>query len=332
MFNFVFDQKDKNMKHLTEAQRYTISVLLSQGFNQKKIAEAIGVCKSTICRELKRNSNNRGVWSRTQAAMCVAVRKERYNKVRKFTSSVEKFVKEHLKLHWSPEQIVGYCKKHDIPMVSVERIYQYIRADKDGGGMLYKLCRHKLKHRKRSLLSQNKIKNRVSIDERPAEADGTRFGDWEMDLIVGPNNKDAMITFVERMTGFTIIEELPNGKKAKELSQIAIKALFPYIGRIKSITTDNGSEFACHEHIAKKLKTKIYFTHPYSSWEKGLIEYTNKLYRQYIPKKTSFKNFNKQKIKEIQYEINKRPRKKLNFSSPLEVFFSLCNKKVAFRC
>ena len=168
-------------------------------------------------------------------------------------------------------------------------------------------------------------KDRVSIDLRPPEADGTRFGDWEMDLIIGKGNKDAMLTLVERSTGFSIIENLPYGKNSRELSKVVVRALLPYKQFIKTITTDNGGEFADHKTIARKLNTQIYFAHPYSSWEKGLIEYTNKLYRQYIPKDAKFKDYNNQQIKNIQYEINNRPRKKLNFAPPKQMFFVSLN-------
>lgn len=314
------------MSHLNREQRYTISVMYQNKFTQKEIAKAIGKDKSVVSREISRNKSTKGRYSFSYAEMCVKLKKERYKKERKFTHSVQATVDKYLNKHWSPEQIVGYCKKNNISIVSVERIYQYIRKDKINGGDLYKLCRHRLKHRKRPVGKSSPIKDRVSIDERPVEANGSRFGDWEMDLIVGPNNQDAMLTLVERSTGFSLIDKLPYGKNAKELSKVVVRNLFPYIGTIKTITTDNGKEFADHKYIAKKLKTKIYFAHPYSSWEKGLIEYTNKLYRQFIPKKINFKEYNIQTIKEIQYKINARPRKKLDYISPTEKFFVILNE------
>ncbi|MFI3239333.1 MAG: IS30 family transposase [Bacteroidales bacterium] len=277
------------MKHLTREQRYTISVMLKQNYKQIEIARAIGKSKSVISREIKRNSNERGFYSFTTAQMYVDVRKERYCRPRKFTKEVKARVEEYLQQRWSPDQIVGYCKLHKQEMVSCEMIYKYIREDKRQGGVLYTYCRHNLKHRKRAVGGcSTRIKDRVSIEERPKAADGTRFGDWEMDLIIGKANKDAMLTLVERKTGFTIIENLPNGKDSKALSKTVCRVLFPYRAFVKTITTDNGSEFADHKTISKRLNTQIFFAHPYSSWEKGLIEYTNKLYRQYIPKKTCF--------------------------------------------
>ncbi|MDR0713793.1 MAG: IS30 family transposase, partial [Bacteroidales bacterium] len=166
------------------------------------------------------------------------------------------------------------------------------------------------------------IKNRVSIEQRPEIVDTKgRFGDWEIDTVVGENNKGAIVTIVERKTAFMMMEKLEHGKNAKKLTETVIRMLLAYKKHVHSITGDNGTEFADHEAIAKALKTQFFFTHPYSSWEKGLIENTNKLIRQYIPKKANLDNFNQQQIKQIQYKINNRPRENLNFYSPKEIFF-----------
>ena len=178
-----------------------------------------------------------------------------------------------------------------------------------------------MKHRKRPVGGHMPIKDRTSIDERPPEAGGTRHGDWEMDLSAGADNKGAMVTLVERSTGFTMIRKLEKGKDAKGVSQTVYRMLLPYKRDVKTITTDNGPEFADHKWQEKVLDTKIYFAHPYCSWEKGLVEYTNKLYRQYIPKKSYFKDFKDIQIKEYQHKINAIPRKKLEFRTPLEVFY-----------
>ena len=297
-------------------------MMYKQGFAQKVIAGTINKDRSVVSRELKRNRNDKGEYTFTHAQMLADVRKERLSKERTFTGEVKNRVNRYMrKWQWSPEQIVGYCELHGYAMVSVERIYQYIRKDKENGGDLYKNCRHQLKHRKRPVGRHIPIKDRVSIDERPAAADGTRYGDWEMDTIVGPGNKDAMLTLVERSQGFSIITKLPKGKDAQGVLEAAYRELLPYKGYIRSITTDNGTEFAKHKELAEALGTKIYFAHPYSSWEKGLIEYTNKLYRQYIPKGGTFDNYTEKQIKQIQYKINARPRKKLGFKTPVQTFF-----------
>ena len=139
------------------------------------------------------------------------------------------------------------------------------------------------------------------------------WDDWEMDTIVGPRNKDAMLTLVERSQGFSIITKLPKGKDSEGVLKAAYRELLPYMGYIRSITTDNGTEFAMHRELAEMLGTKIYFAHPYASWEKGLVEYTNKLYRQYIPKGANFDNYTEEQIKQIQYKI-----KSINLETPPE--------------
>ena len=310
------------MSHITREQRYAISAMYNAGYQQKEIAAAIGKHKSVISRELKRNRDSKGRYSGKSAQEIVEARKKRLSKRRKFTPEVKNRIERYMRQNqMSPEQIVGYCKNKGYNMVSVERIYQHIREDKEEGGDLYKHCRHHLKHRKRPVGQHFPIKDRVSIDERPAEADGKRFGDWEMDLIVGAGNKGAMVTLVERSTGHTLIRKLPNGKDAKGVCAAVIAMLIPYKKHVLTITTDNGPEFAEHKRLAKALDTKVYFAHPYCSWEKGLIEYTNKLYRQYIPKGANFDDFSDQDIKHIQYKINKRPRKKLGFKTPKLCFY-----------
>jgi IS30 family transposase len=284
--------------------------------------------KSSIYREIKRNATKRGVYSANYAQMLSDGNKERFKCTRKFESQIKKNVDKYIgEEQWSPKQIVGYCKNFNIPMVSHERIYQYVRLDKANGGKLYENMRHKLKHRKRPVSGRHVvIKNKVFIDERPAIINNKdRFGDWEIDTIVGKENKGAIVTIVERTTGFFMMKRLPHGKACKGLSEELISMLLPYKKHIHSITADNGSEFADHKTITKKLEAKVYFAHPYSSWERGLSEYTNKLIRQYIPKKTIFKNLNDEEIQAIQVKINRRPREKLGFKTPVEIFYKLAS-------
>ena len=315
----------QDMSQLTAQQRYTIAQLLKQGKTQKEIALTIEKDKSVVSREIKRNSNKDGTYTATGAQMKADKRKRRLRSYRTFTSEMERIIKLFLTKHqWSPEQIVGHCKNKDIPMVSVERIYQFIREDKECDGSLYKHCRHNLKHRKRPVgKNSGPIKDRVFIDDRPKEANGERFGDWELDLIVGPNNQGAMVTLVERNTLMTLIRKLPNGKKAEDVANAVFSMLAPYRrhNAVLTITTDNGSEFALHKEIAKALNVDIYFAHPYCSWEKGCIENTNKLIRQYFKKKVAFDNYSTEEVRRVQKLLNNRPRKKLNFLTPGQLFY-----------
>ena len=224
---------------------------------------------------------------------------------------------------WSPKQISGWLKKNEGTSISHETIYKLIRADESG--RLAKNCRHKMKyHRRHSKAKETKatnIKNRKSIHERPIEADGKRFGDWEMDLIVD-SNSNAILTMIERSTNYLVMAKLKGGKKAMPLAKTVWRLLLPYKGEnLKTITTDNGSEFAAHEWITEKLGVPVFFTDAYSSWQKGAVENTNKLVRQYIPKGMDISSVTDKRIASIQAKINRRPREKLDFSTPKEEFF-----------
>lgn len=309
-------------KQLTSEQRYTISVLLQNRTKQKEIAKAINVSPSTVSREIRRNSGVRGRynWETAQANAVQTKRRKPGN------HSINKDVMEearHLLVteQWSPEQISGVLAK-DGKYISHETIYRMIRKDKAEGGTLYKHCRHKLKRRARPVGGRRiSIPNRTSISERPAEVDGKRFGDFEMDTIVGRGNHGAIVTLIERSTNMLFMRKLKKGKNAKELARTVIHLLSPFKEHVKSITTDNGTEFACHEMIGKSLGVTIYFADPYASWQKGAIENANGLIRQYVPKTETFEHVSHQQITKYSKRINIRPRKKLEFKTPHECFY-----------
>ena len=309
-------------KQLTSEQRYTISVLLQNRTKQKEIAKAINVSPSTVSREIRRNSGVRGRynWETAQANAVQTKRKKPGN------HSINKDVMEEAKHllvteQWSPEQISGVLAK-DGKYISHETIYRMIRKDKAEGGTLYKHCRHKLKRRARPVGGRRiSIPNRTSISERPAEVDGKRFGDFEMDTIVGRGNHGAIVTLIERSTSMLFMRKLKKGKNAKELARTVIHLLSPFKEHVKSITTDNGTEFACHEMIGKSLGVTICFADPYASWQKGAIENANGLIRQYVPKTETFEHVSHQQITKYPKKINIRPRKKLEFKTPHECFY-----------
>lgn len=309
-------------KQLTSEQRYTISVLLQNRTKQKEIAKAINVSPSTVSREIRRNSGVRGRynWETAQANAVQTKRRKPGN------HSIDKDVMEEAKHllvteQWSPEQISGVLAK-DGKYISHETIYRMIRKDKAEGGTLYKHCRHKLKRRARPVGGRRiSIPNRTSISERPAEVDGKRFGDFEMDTIVGRGNHGAIVTLIERSTNMLFMRKLKKGKNAKDLARTVIHLLSPFKEHVKSITTDNGTEFACHEMIGKSLGVTIYFADPYASWQKGAIENANGLIRQYVPKTETFEHVSHQQITKYSKKINIRPRKKLEFKTPHECFY-----------
>ena len=309
-------------KQLTSEQRYTISVLLQKGEKRSAIAEDIGVNPSTITRELQRNSGKRGKYVWETAQKNAAYHKHRRPGNRTIAKGlIDDAIGLLRREQWSPEQISGYLalqRKH----ISHETIYKVIREDKKRGGDLYKNCRHKLKHRSRPVGGKRAvIPNRTSISQRPAEADGTRFGDFEMDTIVGKGNHGAILTIIERNTGMLFMRKLTKGKNAMELAKNVVWLLEPYKQYMKTITTDNGTEFKCHEYITEKLGVTVFFADPYSSWQKGAIENANGLIRQYIPKSAEFSKVSHQKIKMIMEKINARPREKLNFLTPYHCFY-----------
>lgn len=156
-----------------------------------------------------------------------------------------------------------------------------------------------------------------------------RFGDWEIDTMIGKEGKGAILTITERITGLLLIKKLNKGKEAKNLARVVIQMMLPYKAYVHSITSDNGTEFAEHLLITKKLDTVFYFARPYSSWERGLNEYTNGLIRQYIPKGTDFDGYDDLCIKNIQHKTNRRPREKSAFNTPIKRFFAYLNDKVA---
>ena len=193
------------------------------------------------------------------------------------------------------------------------------------GGELYKQLRTQHKRRRKRIHRKDKrglISNRVSIHKRPKEVDEKqRFGDWEIDLIEGANHNNFAVTLVERKSQFALIVKSPN-KQADTIQTKIINALAPYKELVHTITSDNGKEFANHEFIAQKLNAHYYFADPYSSWQRGLNEYTNKLYRQYLPKKSNLNDYDIQFFVTITNKLNNRPRKLLGFKTPLQVFMA----------
>lgn len=310
---------------VTSEQRSQIFVLLQKKTARKEIALLVGISESTLSRELRRNSTKSGkyLWKKAHA-MAMSRRRRTTENSRKDSLIVWEALEHVRNDDWSPRQTAGYMSKEG-KHISHELIYRYIRADESGE--LARHCRHGMKYNRHGRQDRTtkvkNIPNRTSIHERPAEADGKRFGDWEMDTIVGKDGKGAILTLTERSTNFILMEKLEHGKQAVHAAKAAVRLLLPYRGEgVKTITTDNGSEFCAHEKITKALKgAVVYFADSYSSWQKGAIENANKLIRQYVPKGTDFKTINTAFLKKIQAKINARPREKLDFSNPKCEFY-----------
>ncbi len=304
--------------HLTQSDRYQILAFLQSGKSISSIATQLGRDKSTIYRELNRNKGLRGY--RPQQAHEKAVDRlqnsHRHIKItQKVINKLERFLCDRL----SPEQISGFLKRKGLS-ISHESIYQHILGDKQSGGDLYKFLRCQKQRKKRYGTSRfdkrGQIKNRVSIDKRPKIVDKkSRIGDWEGDLMIGRHHKGALVTLVDRCSKKTRIVKIES-KSSEAVFHAISKALKGEV--VHTMTLDNGKEFSCHEKISEYTGCKVYFAHPYSSYERGLNENTNGLIRQYFPKKTDFKEVTSKDVKKVESLLNHRPRKSLGFLTPNE--------------
>jgi transposase, IS30 family len=312
----------KHYNQLTQEQRYHISGLLKAGNSKTDIASEVCIHKSTVSREIKRNSGDRG-YRPKQANQFALEKRQQAEKRIKFTPELKRIVTQKIILDWSPDQISGYLRKEGVAEISHERIYQFLLEDKKEGGLLYTHLRHSGKKRKKRYGSKDRrgqIKNRVSIDKRPKVVDKKqRIGDWEGDTIIGSMQQKAIVTLVDRASLMTRIGPVAT-KHADVVAKIMVSLLKPMKDVSHTITLDNGKEFSGHEKTAKELNVDIYFAHPYSSWQRGLNENTNGLIRQYIKKGSSFKNITNKRINFIEDRLNNRPRKSLEYRTPNEVY------------
>ncbi len=306
---------------LTRDQRYQISYYKKAGDKQTVIAAKIGCHKSTISREVKRNSGLKGYRPLQADELAYDRQCEAYRA--RIAPQTWQQVERFLHQDWSPEQIAGRLKREKQPTVSHESIYLYIYAEKRRGGTLHQHLRSQKKHRKRysGKSRRGQIPNRTSIEKRPkiVAAKG-RYGDWEADTIVGAHHKGGILSVVERKSKLTRLCKLAT-KGAGELQAQCAALLKSLRAWVHTITVDNGKEFCEHEKLAAALQTRIYFAHPYASWERGLNENTNGLVRQYFPKKSDFAPITNAALDQVAERLNNRPRKTLGYRTPNEVFF-----------
>jgi IS30 family transposase len=233
-------------------------------------------------------------------------------------------VEELLKRQWSPEQISERLRLEALPSVSHETIYLYIYRNKDEGGVLYLNLRRQHKYRKRinKYCSRKGWDTRRPIGERPSIVeDRSRLGDWEADTIVGRLQKTTVLSLVERRSRYCLLQKLAN-RSPNTLAEAVFNQLSPVRDKVLTITSDNGLEFMRHERISRQLNADFFFADPYSSWQRGTVENTNGLIRQYFPKKTDFTLITESDIRHANARLNNRPRKSLGFRTPNEVFFN----------
>jgi IS30 family transposase len=328
----------REYKRLANEERESISRGLAQKISIREIAKRIERSPSTVTREIWRNrgkSSYRAFSASQRAKTAAASRKIGKSKIAK-QDRLRRYVIEKLKEAWSPKEISERIRieypKDTAMTISHEAIYRYIYVLPRGElkKMLIKALRQEHKYRrvqKRGQAEGNrgKIANMLSIEERPAEvADRTVPGHWEGDLILGKYKRSALGTLVERTTRYTILVPIRDQKDAFNVREAYTEAFKAVPEQLKkTMTYDQGKEMSQHEQLTIDTGIQVFFAHPGSPWERGTNENTNGLIRQYFPKGTDFTQVSEGEIKEVQRQLNNRPRKVLNYSKPDEVFFEL---------
>lgn len=314
-----------NYKHISLEERHYIEKSRQNDLKVADIANHLDRHKSTIFREIKRNTGKRGYRNKQANNFALERIKTKVKKIKlipEITVQIDALIRQQ----WSPEQVAGYLKKEGIIDLHHETIYRHILRDKKAKGDLYLNLRHQNKtYRKRygNSHTSHGIKDRIDISELPEQANKRqRVGDWEGDTIIGKNHKGAIVTLDERVSKLRLA--IPTGSKKAEAVTNGITSLLTMIkSQVKTLTLDNGKEFSAHKKIAKILNCSVYFAQPYHSWERGQNENANGLLRQYFPKTMELIEVSKKAVFEAVDKLNSRPRKCLDFKTPYEVFEEL---------
>lgn len=317
--------------HLTRKQRYLIEELLGLEKSYSFIARELEVHRSTISREVRRNSSRRrGYHAKGAQAFAMERKPHPVAYRRKISGVIEEIVEEKLKLGWSPEQISGRLKLEQKASLSHETIYRFIYMDRRCGGRLFKCLRlhnrRRIRGGKQNRLWK-KIENRKFIEHRSESANSrAEFGHWERDLVQGTRNTGSLLTIVDRKSRYTLLERV----RTRYCDEVALATERAFQTRPElpklTLTNDNGCEFGEFQKLQAKLGVPIYFTHPYCSWERGTNENTNGLLRQFFPKKSDFREIQTEDVKYVEDLLNSRPRKTFGYQTPSEVLFSIQTK------
>lgn len=307
-----------------------MAALKKQGLTIAQIAQHTGRHRSTIYREFARNSCHHidGSYRPSKAQRRTQARRRRSRRNHHYSDTDFAFVRYLLRKRWSPEQIVGYIRRFRLMSrrMSHETIYQYIWRNKVNGGDLWQYLRQSLKQRRKrygAYDSRGRLAQKRHISERPISVESRRYkGHWEIDTVMGKGSSDCIVTVTERKTGFLQIGKLPN-RTTESLNQKVLMLIRRHPADFKTITADNGTEFHQYKLIEEKCSAKFYFANPYHSWERGSNENCNGLIRQYIPKGTSMASLTQAKCDAIAKKLNTRPRKRLNYKTPEELFYGL---------
>jgi IS30 family transposase len=319
--------------HLSSEERYVISHLVLYDLSLREIGRRIHRHPSTISREIKRNrptyADDAVYWYEPAQEFANRRKKRAHHRVRKSNLQLVHYVHAKLLDDWSPEEIAGRLivdfPDNPLMRISHEGIYRWIYIDAINGGELYThLRRHHKKRRKQRRYGSLRglIPGRVSISERPqAVADRDRFGDWEGDTLEGAKGGGAIASHVERKSRYLVAAKLTN-KAAETMTTASTRAFLPIPKPIrKTLTVDNGKEFALFKKLEKKTGFSIYFADPYSAWQRGCNENTNGLLRQYFPKGTNFIELPNRALALAVKKLNDRPRKCLHYQTPHEVMY-----------
>lgn len=324
--------------HLTSNERYVIAHLKVFKLSLREIARRIGRSASTVSRELKRNGPGHGwvYWYDVAQRRADQRKRKARSQRRRSNTMLYKLVVDSLRHGLSPQIIAGrlrreYPRKHSM-RISHEGIYQWVFADAKAGGDLYQsLVRHHKRRRKHRLGHRRRLfDGRVSITERPAIVEyRRRFGDWESDTMEGAKSSGGLATHVERKSRYLLAGKLGNKLSATyTATTLKLFSKVPKL-RIKTMTVDNGSEFAGFKEIERHTGVSVYFSDPRSPWQRGCNENTNGLLRRYFPKGFDFRLASDKLIQAVVERLNHRPRKCLNYRTAYEVFFN--TKTVALR-
>ncbi|MGH7275367.1 MAG: IS30 family transposase [Nitrospiria bacterium] len=318
----------KRYDHLTLSERDKITTLLYERKSLGEIALLLGRSKSTISREIKRNSSPEYqlYLSHRAHGRSEARRKQNGSRPRLKNKQIALFVGAKLKEGWSPEQIAGRLpKEHPGHSISHEAIYPYIYHPETPSRLeMIQLLRRA--HRKRKTKGigrkarKTKIPNRISIEQRPLSVETRKqAGHWEGDSLVSRKSLVALNSLVERKSRLLMLTQLSR-KSASDTVEAVVKRLnaLPPASR-RTLTLDNGTENAGHQEMTADIGIQCYFAHPYASWERGTNENINGLIRWYLPKGTDFNTITKEQIAKIESLLNNRPRKCLGFKTPMEV-------------
>lgn len=311
-------------RQLTSGERYMLAALRKQGLNQSEIARALSRHRSTISRELCRNSTRAdGRYRAFTAQERTNGRRSRSRRNLRFTTQDFAQVDELLCRQWSPEQVSGYLRRRGKLSISHETIYRHIWRDKREGGLLYIHLRGARKRRRKrygAYDSRGRLSGKRLISERPTAVETRQqVGHWEIDTVMGTGSLDCIVSLVERKTGLVVIGKLED-RTTHSLNRRVLRLINRHQGPFETITADNGTEFHDYKGIEEKTSAIFYFATPHRSWERGSNENANGLIRQYLPRGKSMAQLSQQLCNTIARKLNTRPRKRLGFRTPLECF------------